>query len=58
MYGMGMPNPALWGLLAGVLNFIPYLGPAAAFLVIAGVAAFSFEETARIVLARSGYSLK
>jgi predicted PurR-regulated permease PerM len=25
---VGLPNPLLWGVLAGVLNFIPYLGPA------------------------------
>jgi predicted PurR-regulated permease PerM len=24
----GLPNPLLWGVLAGTLNFIPYLGPA------------------------------
>ena len=24
----GLPNPMLWGVLAGVLNFLPYLGPA------------------------------
>jgi len=25
---VGLPNPLLWGVLAGTLNFIPYLGPA------------------------------
>ena len=25
---IGLPNPLLWGALAGVLNYIPYLGPA------------------------------
>ena len=25
---IGLPNPLLWGVLAGTLNFIPYLGPA------------------------------
>jgi predicted PurR-regulated permease PerM len=27
-WAMGLPNPLLWGVLAGMLNFIPYLGPA------------------------------
>jgi predicted PurR-regulated permease PerM/methanogenic corrinoid protein MtbC1 len=27
---IGLPNPLLWGLLAGTLRFIPYLGPPAA----------------------------
>jgi predicted PurR-regulated permease PerM len=26
--GVGLPNPLLWGVLAGTLSFIPYLGPA------------------------------
>lgn len=28
MYLAGLPNPALWGAVAAVLNFAPYLGPA------------------------------
>ncbi len=27
MWVLGLPNPALWGTVAGVLNFIPYFGP-------------------------------
>jgi predicted PurR-regulated permease PerM len=27
-WAVGLPNPLLWGVLAGMLNFIPYLGPA------------------------------
>jgi predicted PurR-regulated permease PerM len=26
-WAVGLPNPLLWAVLAGVLNFIPYLGP-------------------------------
>ncbi|HXF54363.1 MAG TPA: AI-2E family transporter [Hyphomicrobiaceae bacterium] len=25
---VGLPNPLLWGVLAGLMNYIPYLGPA------------------------------
>src|SRR4051794_31425671 len=25
-WSLGLPNPALWGALAGLLNFIPYFG--------------------------------
>jgi predicted PurR-regulated permease PerM len=25
---VGLPNPLLWGVLAAVLNYIPYIGPA------------------------------
>ncbi len=27
-WAVGLPNPLLWGVLAGVLNYIPYIGPA------------------------------
>jgi predicted PurR-regulated permease PerM len=27
-WAVGLPNPLLWGVLAGVLNYVPYLGPA------------------------------
>ena len=32
LYFLGVPNPILWGLLATVLRFIPYLGPVIAAL--------------------------
>jgi hypothetical protein len=25
---IGLPNPALWGVLAFLCNFVPYVGPA------------------------------
>lgn len=43
MYIIGMPNPLLWGVLAGVLNFVPYLGPAVNITVVGLVALVSFE---------------
>ena len=33
MWAIGLPNPALWGVLAALLRFIPYVGvPVAALL--------------------------
>ena len=47
---LGMPNPVLWGVVAGVLNFVPYLG-ATAMTVILGLAALlAFEDTSRALL--------
>lgn len=42
MWALGMPSPVLWGAIAGLLNFIPYLGPLATLVVllIAGVITF------------------
>ena len=36
MMACGMPNPFLWGTIAGLLNFIPYAGSTATFSVVAG----------------------
>ena len=33
---IGLPNPVLWGMLCGLLRFVPYIGPIiAAFLPLA-----------------------
>lgn len=39
LYAVGLPNPGLWGGIAALLNFIPYLGAmmAAALLVVAAL---------------------
>jgi predicted PurR-regulated permease PerM len=39
---IGLPNPLLWGVLAWVLNYIPYIGPAivAATLAVVGLLTF------------------
>ncbi|HEV7609326.1 MAG TPA: AI-2E family transporter [Steroidobacteraceae bacterium] len=46
LYALGMPNALLWGVLAGVLNFIPYLGPIAAIFVFACAALVTFPDLA------------
>ena len=45
---VGLPNPLLWGVLAGTLSFIPYLGPAiiVAALFVIGLLSFpKFSQT-------------
>ena len=42
MFALGMPNAILWGVMAGVLNFIPYLGPITACFIFAGAALITF----------------
>lgn len=53
MAAIGLPNPVLWGTVAGVLNFIPYIGPIiiAGMLLLAGVASF---DSAGLILAPAG----
>jgi len=43
MWALGMPNPVLWGAMAGVLNFVPFVGAAVTLGVIAIVALMSFD---------------
>ncbi|HEX2162666.1 MAG TPA: AI-2E family transporter, partial [Thermoanaerobaculia bacterium] len=50
MYLLGMPNPVLWGVLATVLNFIPYLGAAVGIAIVALVAALTFDNPLQMVL--------
>jgi len=42
MAALGLPNPVLWGAIAAMLNYVPYLGPAlmTGLLLLAGSMAF------------------
>ena len=44
MYALGMPNAILWGVLVAVFNFVPYLGPIAAFFILAVAALVTFKD--------------
>ncbi|MGE3521300.1 MAG: AI-2E family transporter [Candidatus Dadabacteria bacterium] len=55
MYLLGMPNPFLWGVLAGLLNFIVYLGPTVGIAIIALVAITSFDNFADAILPPLAY---
>jgi predicted PurR-regulated permease PerM len=50
MYLLGMPNPILWGVLAGVFNFIPFLGAVVGIGVVALVALLTFDAVGQILL--------
>jgi predicted PurR-regulated permease PerM len=55
MMGLGMPNPLLWGVLAGVLNFIPYVGSATTLIVLTLVAFVSFDGVERVLAVAGAY---
>jgi len=57
MWLLGMPNPVLWGALAGVLNFIPYLGCATTFVILTVVAFVSFDGIGKTLLAGTSFLL-
>jgi predicted PurR-regulated permease PerM len=44
---LGMPNPVLWGVLAGITNFIPYVGALAMSAILGLVALLHYETTAQ-----------
>jgi predicted PurR-regulated permease PerM len=44
MWAMGMPNAVLWGVLAGVTNFVPYLGGVVCTVVLGLAALLTFDH--------------
>ncbi len=47
---LGMPNPVLWGVVAAVLNFVPYIGGLVNTVILALAALLSFEDTGHALL--------
>ncbi|MBV8909535.1 MAG: AI-2E family transporter [Gammaproteobacteria bacterium] len=54
---LGMPNPVLWGAMACVLNFIPYLGSATTFTIVTVVAFVTFNSITPVLLVCGSYLL-
>jgi len=55
MYLIGMPNAVLWGLMATLFNFVPYLGAIVGGAVVGTVAFVTFGEIQWAVLAAGVY---
>ncbi|HDJ86373.1 MAG TPA: AI-2E family transporter [Chromatiales bacterium] len=49
-YAMGMPDPALWGFMVALLNYMPYLGAAVSAVVLGGVALVTFPDPGHALL--------
>jgi predicted PurR-regulated permease PerM len=47
---LGMPNPVLWGVIAGVLNFVPYVGGLVNTVILTLAAFLTFEDAGRALL--------
>ena len=50
MWLLGMPSPLLWGLMAMLFNFVPYLGAICGAAITFLVAAVTFEPLSKAVL--------
>jgi predicted PurR-regulated permease PerM len=50
-YLVGMPSPLVWGALAFLLNFIPYIGPGTMILTLLGVGLVTFDSFSHALIA-------
>lgn len=57
LYFMGVPNAAMWGMLAALLNFVPYFGPVAGMIVLAAVGLLTFNTLWQAFLPPAWYLL-
>ena len=55
LWAVGVPNPLLWGGIAAMLNFVPYLGPMVTVAIIAMAALASIDSTGRALLAPAAF---
>src|ERR1700676_2108304 len=55
MMWCGMPNPFLWGAMAGIFNFIPYVGSTTTLIVLTVVAIVSFDGLGRVIAVAACY---
>lgn len=54
-WAIGLPDPAVWGLVAGLARFIPYLGVILTILLLTVVSAVSLDTLWMMAIAPVGY---
>jgi predicted PurR-regulated permease PerM len=52
---IGLPNPVLWGIVGGLLNFIPYIGGLLGVIVLGLAGLATFEDTTRALMPGTAY---
>ena len=57
LWAVGVPSAPLWGGVAAVLNFVPYLGPITTATLIALAAFASFDDPARALVAPACFAV-
>lgn len=57
MYGIGVPHPALWGVVAGTLNFAPYIGAAVSAFILTVVGLMTFDTLVEALTVPAAYVL-
>ncbi len=53
-WAIGLPNPLIFGLLAALFNYVPYLGPAVMVITLFGVGLVSFPSLSHALIAPLG----
>jgi predicted PurR-regulated permease PerM len=51
LWGLGMPNPLVWGTAAALLNFLPYVGALITIVLVTIIALISFDSISYALLA-------
>ena len=54
---LGFPNPVIFGLLALLLNYVPYVGPAVMVVVLFGVGLVTFPSLGQALIAPLAFVL-
>lgn len=54
-WAVGLPNPMLWGLLAAIVNYVPYIGVAIMVVVLFAVGLFTFPTLPAALIAPLAY---
>jgi predicted PurR-regulated permease PerM len=44
LWMMGVPRPAMWGMLAALFNYVPYFGPVVVIILLAAAGLMSFDS--------------
>jgi predicted PurR-regulated permease PerM len=52
---LGLPNPMLWGVMAGLLHFVPFLGALIGITVVTMVASVTLDSLAMVTLVPATY---
>lgn len=51
LWVIGVPNPVVWGVMAALLNFLPYIGALVTMIVVAIISVVSFDSISYALLA-------
>ncbi|MFV8834011.1 AI-2E family transporter [Aquisalimonas sp.] len=57
LWGLGLPSPVVWGVIATLLRFVPYLGVLVTTVALAIISAISMDDPLMMMAAPVGYLL-